>query len=266
MVALRRQLLSPVTQVVGSSLGFALALALTRPAFGVAVLGSLLAGRVAAAPRARRVSDPRPQVEPQPEPQLSPRQAEDAEAAALVRAYQAGDRSAFEELNRRYFDRILACARVTVRDVDEPDYVARRVFMRVGAALGRVELRRDLPFRLWLFRLARRTMLDARAAHLSGRPQLRIRGAQRARRAPRIRAAGLPASDHAALALGDALELSVEEIASELGRPPEAVRRLIAQGAPAGRGSSDRWPMVARRGVAPVLSARRLALRYAGVS
>ena len=257
MPAFRRQLLSPVTQVVWSSLGFGLALALGQPMVGLAALAALVLTRaVATAPRERPVTG----HGPQPPAPLTPREAEDADAARLVLAYQTGDHSAFEEINRRYFDRILACARLTVREIDEPDYVARRVFMRVGAALGRVELRGDLPFHLWLFRLARRTMLDARAAQLSSRPQSRGRGAHRAVRAPRVRGGGLASSEQAALALGEALELSVEEMALELGRTPDAVRGLLSRGAD-GHGSSDRWQMVALRGVAPVLSARRLALR-----
>jgi RNA polymerase sigma-70 factor (ECF subfamily) len=212
--------------------------------------------------------------------------AEDVETARLVVEYQLGDRSALEDIYRRYFDRIYAYARVALRDPHEAEDVTQQVFTQVVEALGRYQLRRGTPFRHWLFRIARNTMLNARETQRRAqleepaRVELRIEDGA----APKARDAldwlsdadlymfvdQLPPSQREVIVLRYVLDMSGKEIASQLERSPESVRQLLSRAlrrleqqlvnVRRGRGTVERSAMLRRPAGAPVISARRRAL------
>lgn len=274
MPAIRHQVLSPAAQTAWLALAFVLAIGLAMPWAGIAVLAafSLLQLTV------------RGRGEPAASAPLTARDAEDAIDDRLVVAYLEGDRSALDEIHARYFDRIRACAHVAVREVDDPDFVARRVFMRVASGLARRDRHRAVTFRVWLFRLARRTMLEARAAHLHAREPARCAGRRHSvrdgavgwigEREARVLREQFSASDGSALALCYALDLSVDELAEGLGRAPHTVRELLSRSLHAFEarrigevrrgGACTRLDMVLRERRGPVLTARRAALSYGG--
>jgi DNA-directed RNA polymerase specialized sigma24 family protein len=214
MQAIGQHLLHPLVLTAWVALAFGVALAVAAPWVGIAGFAPLML-----AARAGR----------------GPERTDDAIDERLVAAYQAGDRSALDALHERYFDRIRACAHVTVREADDPDFVARRVFMRVASGLARLDPRRPLSFRVWLFRLARRTMLEARTAHLRGPEPARsaafeetVAGWIADGEAHALREEFSP-SECSALALCYVLDLSLDELAEGLGRTPQAVRELTAR-------------------------------------
>jgi RNA polymerase sigma-70 factor, ECF subfamily len=86
-------------------------------------------------------------------------QLEDVDSAHLVIALQAGDPEAFGVLYLRYFDRVYGYANIALRDPHEAEDLTQQVFAKAFVALPRFELRRT-PFRAWLFRIARNTLLD----------------------------------------------------------------------------------------------------------
>jgi DNA-directed RNA polymerase specialized sigma24 family protein len=90
----------------------------------------------------------------------------DAYTASLVRAYQHGDQAAFDEIRRLHYDVVAERVRAGVSDVDDPAYVTERVFIRARGGLARLQPCAERPLRAWLLRLARRTILDARAHQL----------------------------------------------------------------------------------------------------
>src|SRR5690606_14212287 len=57
---------------------------------------------------------------------------------ALVEAWQAGDGTAFDDLYRRYFDRLRAFCRKRVGDPVEADDIAQEAFLRALQALPRL--------------------------------------------------------------------------------------------------------------------------------
>lgn len=81
-------------------------------------------------------------------------------AALLVAQAKAGDKSAFEELVRRYRDRILAlCLHLTGNEGDAED-ITQEVFLRAYRALDRFEGRSQ--FFTWVYRMAVNRSLNAR--------------------------------------------------------------------------------------------------------
>jgi RNA polymerase sigma factor (sigma-70 family) len=212
--------------------------------------------------------------------------AEDVETARLVVEYQLGDRSALEDIYRRYFDRIYAYARVALRDPHEAEDVTQQVFMQVVEALGRYQLRRGTPFRHWLFRIARNTMLNARETQRRAqleepaRVELRIEdGATRTAQDALdwltdadlyMFVDQLPPSQREVLVLRYVLDMSGKEIACQLDRTPESVRQLLSRAlrrleqqlasVRSSRGTVERSAMRARTAAPPVVSTRRRAL------
>jgi RNA polymerase sigma-70 factor, ECF subfamily len=212
--------------------------------------------------------------------------AEDVEVARLVVEYQLGDVSALEDIYLRYFDRVYAYARVALRDAHGAEDVTQQVFTRVIEALPRYELRPGTPFRAWLFRIARNTILDSRAAQLRSQPEEPAMLEARRERHESAEASEaldwltdadlylfvelLPPSQREVLVLRYVLDMSNNEIAAALDRTSEAVRQLLSRAhrslerrlvaAGRARGRSERSPMLRRVPCAPVTSARRLAL------
>jgi RNA polymerase sigma-70 factor (ECF subfamily) len=79
---------------------------------------------------------------------------EDADTARLVVGFQAGDRSAFDLLYLRYFNRIYGYLHVVLSDAAAAEDATQQVFVRALEALPRYE-RRSTPFRGWLFTIVR---------------------------------------------------------------------------------------------------------------
>jgi RNA polymerase sigma-70 factor (ECF subfamily) len=211
--------------------------------------------------------------------------AEDLETARLVVEYQLGDRSTFEEIYLRYFDRVYAYARMAVQDPGQAEDVTQRVFARVLKALPGYRIQGRLPFRAWLFRIVRETILGMRDAQLTGRREpLAVVEVHQEAASPAAEEAlrwlsdadlyrlveRLPASQREVLVVRYFLDLSNEEAAATLDRSPGTTRMLLsralrnlveamaAEGR--GRGRSSRSPMRRCAAHSPVISARRRAL------
>jgi RNA polymerase sigma-70 factor (ECF subfamily) len=84
----------------------------------------------------------------------------DAKAAELIRRVQGGDSDALDELYRLYLAPLYGYMVVSLRDHHAAEDAAHEVFVRVLRALPRYELR-GVPFRVWLFRIARNHLLNA---------------------------------------------------------------------------------------------------------
>lgn len=77
----------------------------------------------------------------------------------LARAYCAGDGACFEELVRRYMKPIFNFAYRMTGNHAEADDVAQDVFVQIYRSLPSARL--DLPFRPWLYVIARNKCLDS---------------------------------------------------------------------------------------------------------
>lgn len=82
------------------------------------------------------------------------------EAAELVRRTQRGDRSAFDELVRRYRQRIFALALHLSGDEAEADDITQEVFLRAYNAIDRFAGRSQ--FFTWVYRIAVNRSLNAK--------------------------------------------------------------------------------------------------------
>jgi RNA polymerase sigma-70 factor (ECF subfamily) len=71
--------------------------------------------------------------------------------AALVRAFQAGDRDAFDRLVLRYQDRVFHMCLRFLADYEEANDSAQEVFVKVYVSLKR--FRGDATFSTWLYRI-----------------------------------------------------------------------------------------------------------------
>jgi RNA polymerase sigma-70 factor, ECF subfamily len=162
---------------------------------------------------------------------------------ALVRAAQAGDAAAFGRLYERYFEQIYVYAAVRLgREADAED-VAGQVFLRALEALGGYRWR-GVPFRAWLFRIARNLLVDARR-RAARRPTVPLdavagvvladeRAADPERRALdratwhelAAAVAQLTAAQQQVLALRFGADLPTAEVARVLGRSEASVKAL----------------------------------------
>ena len=75
-----------------------------------------------------------------------------ADENELIRAAQAGDRAAFEELVRAYDQGVLRLAMNMLRSPEDAHDVYQETFLRVYRNLG--SFRFDSSFQTWLYRIA----------------------------------------------------------------------------------------------------------------
>lgn len=212
-------------------------------------------------------------------------QERDAENTRLVARYQAGDSDAFSDLYLSNFDSVYTYLRVALKDVHEAEDAAQQIFTQVLQHLPAYEIRRGVPFRAWLFRIARNQVLS----HYRKHKLVEVEDPEeigRERVAPQeseLRAIDwlsdtdlmivierLPPAQRQAVMLRYMLGLTTDEMATILERSPAAVRKLEHRAmrfleqrlAAIGRRpvGSRRSPMLVRLRRAPVLGARRFAL------
>lgn len=79
--------------------------------------------------------------------------------AALIRAAQAGDQSAFEELVRTYDQQVLRLAFNLLRSSEEAYDIYQEAFLRVHRNLS--SFRFDCSFHTWLYRIVTNLCLDS---------------------------------------------------------------------------------------------------------
>lgn len=146
------------------------------------------------------------------------------EDLALVERFLAGDRSAFEELYARYYDKVHSIACGILVDHDEAADAVQEIFTLVYRHLGRFD--RRSRFSTWLFRVAvNRSIQEARRhRHRWRHVELNEASASVAPEDsdtsdPKVQAtlARLAPSDRALIVLFYWEELSLQEIADSLG-------------------------------------------------
>jgi RNA polymerase sigma-70 factor (ECF subfamily) len=82
------------------------------------------------------------------------------ESGDLIRRAQNGDRSAFRELYLRHHEQIYRFIWSRVHDPAQADDLTGEVFLRMVASFSGYQ-DRLLPFRAWLYRIARNLIIDA---------------------------------------------------------------------------------------------------------
>jgi RNA polymerase sigma-70 factor (ECF subfamily) len=214
--------------------------------------------------------------------------ARDVRTLRLVLRLQSGDESAFADLYLGHFDQVCSYLRTALGDFHEAEDVTQRVFLRVLRALPRYEVRPAVPFRAWLFRIARNEALR----QLRGQGIVEVEDpttVERRRDSDPVEERSdtwdwlsdaelseqmelLPLAQRQALTLRHLVGFNVHEIGMVLDRTPEAVRmlehramrslreRLTQGGFRPNRSVNPRTPMLARVRIAPVLRGRRFAL------
>ena len=217
-------------------------------------------------------------------------QLRDQDSKRLVVRYQAGDRSIFSELYLRYFNDMYAYARVALADHHEAEDITQQVFMRALDALPRYELRENIPFRSWLFSIARNLVITS----VKGRRGVTLEEpahveALREDQSAEIENLGetlnwlsdrevalfverLPLVQRQALVLRFMFDLPSHEIARILGRSPVSIRKLQSRAlkslesrlAAVGRTTPGRGPTPIRRRLRPlpVMAERRFVFTF----
>jgi RNA polymerase sigma factor (sigma-70 family) len=160
---------------------------------------------------------------------------------ALIRRLRAGDRGAWEQIDRRYRPEMERFARRMLGDVapDQVEDVVQESFWRAYRALHRDE--RTIELRPWLYRLTRNCCLDERARRRTDSVELEDAGltadgrdepAVAVERRAALRTllddlAGLPDMQRHALLRREIDGLSHEQLAGELGVSSQASRSLV---------------------------------------
>lgn len=211
------------------------------------------------------------------------------EAARLIKRVQAGDERAFEELYRRYHQRIFTYAHFKLGDWHEAEDVAQTVFLKALEELPSFDPEGP-PFIVWLLQVTRNHIINLvqkhRPVYLPDPALAELAGAAdvpwgESGEADEPRAAvvlgaleALPASQRNVISLRYAMDLSWNEVAESVGCSPDAARQLHQRamrtlrrqlGSP-GQGepgaATQRHGFAARTFLrqAPVLRARRFAL------
>lgn len=167
---------------------------------------------------------------------------EDVDTAHLVKRLQAGDSTRYPELYLRYFDRVYTYLRMSLRDPHEAEDLAQDVFAKVWESLSGYE-RRTMPFRFWLFRIARNRALDriAERGRVDLKPPVALEREYEREQHARVGdevldfltdrhlldlVEQLPEGQRQVLALRHIVDLSTVQMAQVLGRSPAAVRQL----------------------------------------
>jgi len=78
-----------------------------------------------------------------------------------VARLQAGDFAAIEVLHDHFYDLVFAYAEVALKDAHAAQDIAQLVFERAFRGIDQYAPHADVPFRAWLFRIARNTIIDA---------------------------------------------------------------------------------------------------------
>jgi RNA polymerase sigma factor (sigma-70 family) len=164
---------------------------------------------------------------------------------ALARRFVAGDAAAFEALVGRYSRPIFNFTLRMLGNRDDADDVAQDVFVQIYRSLPRA--RTDLPFKPWLYVIARNKCLDflkrrrpllftdiegddpegeGMEARIEDTEPLPEELAERAdlQRVLQAAIAALPPKYRQVVAMRYAAELSFEEIAASLGLPENTVK------------------------------------------
>jgi RNA polymerase sigma-70 factor (ECF subfamily) len=90
------------------------------------------------------------------------RVADQASAERAVASLQDGDTSAMDTLYGLYFDYVCAYAQVALDDVHAAEDIAQQTFERAFRSIDRYTSQDGVPFRAWLFRIARNAIIDSR--------------------------------------------------------------------------------------------------------
>jgi RNA polymerase sigma-70 factor (ECF subfamily) len=215
-------------------------------------------------------------------------QVEEHETKRLIRAFQAGDASAFNSLYARYFDQVFSYMQVALKDTHEAEDATQQVFLRTLQALKRFDVEGEAPFRAWLICVARNHVIDHLRKHnrLETTEPARI-ALHRERAGEAEQAIGwtlgwlsddellllierLPTVQRQVLAMRFMLSFTTAEIADALHHTPESVRQMQSR---ALRFLGDRLTSLGRKSLrvsdepslvllrqAPVLRRRRFAL------
>jgi RNA polymerase sigma-70 factor (ECF subfamily) len=166
----------------------------------------------------------------------------DEDAARLVVRLKEGDPDAFDEIYALYVAPLYGYMVVALRDHYEAEDATQEVFLKALVALPQWEMR-GIPFRVWLFRVARNHLLDRlpRLARTEvGDPRAIGRIAdEHVTDAEPVEALGrlsddeflrvihsLPRSQRQVLVLRYVFDLSFREIATALGTSSGAARNL----------------------------------------
>jgi RNA polymerase sigma-70 factor (ECF subfamily) len=202
----------------------------------------------------------------------------DADSKRIVIRHQAGDETAFGDLYLRYFNPVYTYARVALSDHHEAEDVTQQVFIKTLSALDRYELRPGVPFRGWLFSIARNVVITAitkRSGVILDTPDQLESLKEQGGGTPSVSEAlgwltdsevamfveRLPLAQRQVLTLRFMLDLTSEEVAQVLGRSHTAVRKLQSRAldtlsrrlAAVGRTSSSRsGPIPVRRRIRPI--------------
>src|ERR1700688_3026728 len=89
---------------------------------------------------------------------VAPRMSVQTDEAALIRAAQAGDQDAFEQLVRAYDQSVLRLAMNLLRSTEDAHDVYQEAFLRVFKNLDK--FRFDCSFHTWLYRIVTNLCLD----------------------------------------------------------------------------------------------------------
>ena len=131
----------------------------------------------------------------------------------LVRAAQAGDHAAFEELVRRHADRLRAVVRRLVDSAHDADEVTQEAFLRAWRAIDRFE--GGATFSTWLYRIAVNEAHRRRERHPSPKRETSL---DEQAIEPRESRPG-PAGEAEHNALRTALERAIAELHPDLRAP-----------------------------------------------